>query len=132
MIALPVWVPGDSSYGVRLSIWHNQQTQDAVNTKNHDDYVTLYNNWIVQNTQLQAYHQPIQAPLTPPQKIVFNDDGTTTLSDFPDLKPTVLPPLVVATSPGITGLVAAGTPAQMTQDQKLDAILVLLNALMNK
>ena len=128
MIAKPTDFSDPDAYMKLLTIWHNQQNQDAENAKNHDTYATDYTSWMVRNTQSQANGGAIDPPLTMPQRRQYNDDGTVTLTPFTDLKPTVLPPLSVNSTP-LTGLVPKGTQVQMTIDQKLDAILMLLNSL---
>ena len=107
-------------YSAALTIWHNQQVQDEQNAKSHDEYQTAAANWQVQNASKLAYNQPLLPPLTPPKKVAYNDDGTTTLTDFPDLAPTVMP----VTTP-------SGSIVSPPAMDRTDAILMIVTQILN-
>ena len=130
MIPLPTNFT-DPSYFNQLTLWHNQQNEDAANQKSHDEYLTNYNNWMEQAQQLQAYGKPLPLVTAPPMKITYNDDGSITSEPFPDLHPEILPPLPNPVQT-VSGLSSTAAPAQMTIDQKLDTIIILLNIIVGK
>ena len=108
-------------YSAALTIWHNQTTQDEQNAKAHDEYVTAAANWQVQNASKLAYNQPLLPPLTPPKHVTYEDDGKTTLTDFPDLAPTVMP----VTTP-------LGPIASAPTMDRTDAILIIVTQILSK
>lgn len=125
MIQMPTnWLADPIGYQRQLTIYNNQIHQDQTNKTAHDNYVTDYNSWMSRNEQYQAYGKSIDPPLVMPMYKTFNDDGSVTETNFPDLKPTVMLPN--PSTSNMTGAVPKGTPPQLTIDQKLDMIITLL------
>ncbi len=91
MIARPTDFSDYQTYSKLLTIWHNQQMQDAENVAAHDNYVTLSQAWLVSAASQSAHSQPIDPKPIVPQKKIYNDDGTVTLMPFSDLKEVFLP-----------------------------------------
>ena len=102
-------------YMAALTIWHNQQNQDAENQKIHDDFVTAAARWVTQTESQIAYHQPTQAAPPLPVMNIYNDDGTVSPRPFPDLTAPALP----ATTP--SGPVTSPPAADRT-----DAMMLML------
>lgn len=129
MVAMPTNI-NDPNFLKQVEIWHNQQFQDQWNEDRHDTYVMAYKSWMDKNTQQQVLNLPIDAPLTPPKKVMYNDDGTTAESDFTDLKPTVLATAAVPAPNGSIVYRPKGTDP-LTIDQKLDNIIGALSMISN-
>jgi hypothetical protein len=122
MISFPTYL-GNPDYFRLLPIWNNQQHQDAQNQLAHDAYQTAAEDWLIKNQSKLAYNQPLLPPLTPPKHVQYNDDGTQTLTDFPDLKPTVMPPAGVPSGPVVD-------PAPPMD--RLDAVLMIVTQILNR
>ncbi len=125
MIARPTDFTNFGQYSKLLTIWHNQQNQDAENTKNHDDYVTAAQTWLVQADSQRAHGQPLPQKPTLPLCKTYNDDGTITETAFPDLTVPELP------DPGA----AAGSGSTVSKDipmDRQDVALLLLNKICDK
>src|ERR1035437_2827632 len=128
MVTRPTIGSDPSTFVLLLTTWSNQQKQDQQNTAAHDDFVEKAKGWVMTNQRQQELGLAIYPPLVIPKKVTYNDDGTISYSDFPDLSLPVLAPLTAPT-PNVTGLVPANTKKQLTIDEKLDAILILLESL---
>lgn len=128
MVTRPTIGSDPSTFVQQLTTWGNQQRQDQQNTTAHDKFVDEAKGWLMTNQRQQELGLAILPQLVIPKKVIYNDDGTITYSDFPDLS---LPVLVPLTPPpgGVTGLVPSGIKKQLTIDEKLDAILILLESL---
>ena len=120
-----------SKYMVALTLWHNQQNQDAENQKIHDDFVTAAANWVTQTQSQMAYHQPVQAAPPLPVMNVYNDDGSISHPAFPDLVVPTLP-TTTPSGPVVSAPAADRTDAMMLMLQNIittqQAILKKLGA----
>jgi hypothetical protein len=124
MIARPTDFTDIVTYMKLLTIWHNQQNQDAENLKAHDDFAGAAKTWIVQAVSQLAHGLPVPDKPVLPQHKQYNDDGTITLTAFPDL---AVPELPVPDAPGGGSGVSKNPPADRT-----DAILMLLGKICDK
>ena len=122
MIQRPTDFTDFTAYSKLLTIWHNQQNQDAENATSHDNYVTAALSWITTGISQRDHGQPVPPPPVIPKYVTYNDDGTITYTDFPDLKPAVLPPV---TAPG-------GTIVSPPTMDRTDAILMLVQSIAKK
>ncbi len=124
MIARPTDFNDIVTYMKLLTIWHNQQNQDAENQKAHDDFVGAAKTWLIQAESQRNHGSPIPDKPTLPQHKQYNDDGTITLTAFPDL---VIPELSVPNAPSTGSGASTNPPADRT-----DAILMLLGKICDK
>ena len=103
-----------------LTIFNNQHKQDAENQKAHDEYLSSAANWVSENIQNRAIGKPLtELPKLTLMKI-YNDDGTVTEKNFPDLSIPSLPPDVSTGNPG-------GFKPPVVPLDREDAILQLVN-----
>ena len=53
MIQRPTDFTDFTTYSKLLTIWHNQQNQDAENATAHDNYVTAASSWVASGISLR-------------------------------------------------------------------------------
>jgi hypothetical protein len=124
MIARPADFTNFDQYLKLLTIWNNQQNQDAENLKNHDNFVADAQRWLVQAESQRNHNQPIpQKPALPVHR-VYNDDGTIIMTAFTDL---VLPELLSTGTPALSGSVVS--PPAM---DRTDVLLMLVSKICDK
>ncbi len=109
-------------FSAQLTLWSNQQKQDAVNRKIHDEWLVQAANWILQNEQNRNLNLPIAPAPTLPLMTIYEDDGTVSHPPFPDLRTPILPPV----TPAGSGSIKSDNPPP----DRTDALLLLAQMLL--
>jgi hypothetical protein len=123
MIQMPTYTGGDfANFGRLMTIYGNQQGQDAENAQHKAAYLDLCKFYPQQYTDAEAVHQPLPALPQMPQMKVYNDDGTVSYSAFPDLTQITVPKPGVASG----GIVTTGTLPL----EKIDIAIMLLQQIL--
>lgn len=123
MIARPTDFNDFANYSRLLTIWHNQSNQDDENKRNHDNFITAANSWLIQAKTQQDHGQPLPPKPPLPRYVNYNDDGTITYTNFPDL----IPPELMTTTPGSGSGVSTNPPMDRT-----DVLLMLVGKICDK
>ena len=98
--------------------------QDSENQAAHDNFVTAAKNWVEDAVSQSAHGLPIPEKPTLPQHKQYNDDGTVTLTAFPDL---VVPEMPVPNTPNGGSPVSKNVPVDRT-----DVLLMLVSKICDK
>jgi hypothetical protein len=125
MVSMPIYNGSNFDYfQAQWTIFGHQQGQDAENQRISAAYVDASKNYLVQYASQLAAKQPLPAIPQMPLMNVYNDDGSVSHPNFPDLTQ-VVPPATVAPP---SGTIADPHPPM----DRTDAILLIVQQILTK